>query len=162
MHSGDDSALRAAVDAAHKVPLPTSVTTPQDAAALGHLWLSRVLKQACYGVGQCLGIEACSYYACTMQDSKSVADEACRPPYFCPVDLAKLYYGIRPALQVPFEALPFLQHCQEDPDDKDEYGRMRYLALLEWCEARQGSGPVDSHAAWLRGVLGLKEDWRAV
>ena len=54
------------------------------------LWLSRVCRTASHELGHCLGIDHCVYYACAMQGTASLAEDARQPPYLCPVDLAKV------------------------------------------------------------------------
>lgn len=54
------------------------------------LWLSRVCKTASHELGHCAGMDHCVYYACIMQGTAGLAEDARQPPYLCPVDLAKL------------------------------------------------------------------------
>lgn len=54
------------------------------------LWLGRVCKTASHELGHCFGIDHCVYYACIMQGSASLAEDARQPPYLCPVDEAKV------------------------------------------------------------------------
>ncbi|EJD48190.1 hypothetical protein AURDEDRAFT_43611, partial [Auricularia subglabra TFB-10046 SS5] len=54
------------------------------------LWLSRICRTASHELGHCLGLDHCVYYACAMQGTASVAEDARQPPYLCPVDLTKL------------------------------------------------------------------------
>lgn len=58
--------------------------------ALSGLWLSRVYKTASHELGHCFGIDHCVYYACVMQGSASLAEDARQPPDVCPVEEAKL------------------------------------------------------------------------
>lgn len=54
------------------------------------LWLGRVCKTAAHEVGHCFGMDHCVYYACAMQGTASLAEDARQPPYLCPVDLVKM------------------------------------------------------------------------
>lgn len=55
-----------------------------------HLWLSRVCKTATHELGHCFGMDHCCYYACLMQGTCGLAEDARQPPYLCPVDERKL------------------------------------------------------------------------
>ncbi|KAF2153489.1 hypothetical protein K461DRAFT_321136 [Myriangium duriaei CBS 260.36] len=63
------------------------VSSPQ---YLSSLWLWRVCRTASHELGHCLGMDHCVYYACIMQGTASVAEDARQPPYLCPVDDAKI------------------------------------------------------------------------
>ncbi|KAF2815828.1 uncharacterized protein BDZ99DRAFT_457782 [Mytilinidion resinicola] len=84
-HAG--SPLRAAI-AAHTAlpPLSSSV----DPVTLTGLWLGRICRTASHEVAHCFGIGHCTYYACNMQGSASIREDARQAPYLCPVDWAKL------------------------------------------------------------------------
>ncbi|KAL4877838.1 hypothetical protein BJY04DRAFT_230439 [Aspergillus karnatakaensis] len=56
----------------------------------GSLWLYRTVRTVSHELSHCLGLDHCVYYACIMQGSASVAEDARQPPYLCPVDLAKV------------------------------------------------------------------------
>jgi archaemetzincin len=60
---------------------PTGVST---------LWLSRLCRTASHELGHCLGIGHCIYYACAMQGSATICEDARQPPYLCPVCEAKV------------------------------------------------------------------------
>jgi archaemetzincin len=93
------------------------------------LWLGRICRTASHELGHCFGIAHCVYYACSMQGSASVCEDARQPPYLCPVDLAKVV-------------------CATSSSAEG-----RYRALLAFCER---DGLRDSlffapYAAWMRG-----------
>ena len=97
-----------------------------------NLWLGRVCRTASHELGHCFGIDHCVFYACSMQGTSSIQEDARQPPYICPVDLAKL----REATGV---------------------GEMeRYEALEGFCsrfEGGKGDLFFSSFAAWLRARL---------
>ncbi|KAL9576965.1 MAG: hypothetical protein Q9212_006682 [Teloschistes hypoglaucus] len=49
------------------------------------LHLIRASLTAAHELGHCFGIDHCVYYACCMQGSASLAEDARQPPYLCPV-----------------------------------------------------------------------------
>jgi archaemetzincin len=81
------SAIQAAVTT--HTSLPSPVTSPST-GTLNGLWLGRVCRTASHEIGHCLGIDHCVYYACLMQGTANVCEDARQPPFLCPVDLAKL------------------------------------------------------------------------
>ncbi|CAG8905553.1 unnamed protein product [Penicillium egyptiacum] len=100
------------------------------------LWLGRVCRTASHELGHCFGIAHCVYYACSMQGTASISEDARQPPYLCPVDLAKLL------CTTPTSA------------------SQRYQALLAFCER---PGNSDTHffgpfATWIRSRLGQIKD----
>ncbi|KAK5653235.1 hypothetical protein OQA88_9134 [Cercophora sp. LCS_1] len=54
------------------------------------LWVSRVVRTVAHELGHCFCLAHCSYYACVMQSTTSVAEDVRQPPYLCPVCLAKV------------------------------------------------------------------------
>lgn len=79
--------MRAALSAHMSLP---SLEKVPSAAALSGLWLGRVCRTASHELGHCFGIAHCNYYACSMQSTASIVEDARQPPYLCPVDLAKV------------------------------------------------------------------------
>jgi archaemetzincin len=95
------------------------------------LWLGRMCRTASHELGHCFGIAHCVYYACSMQGTASICEDARQPPYLCPVDLAKV-----------------LSATSSSASE-------RYRALLVFCERPEN---LDTHffgpfAAWIRGRL---------
>jgi len=80
------SPMQAAVSAHNALP---SLEASPSAALLSGLWLGRVCRTASHELGHCFGIGHCVYYACSMQGSASIIEDARQPPYLCPVDLVK-------------------------------------------------------------------------
>ncbi|KAJ6087137.1 hypothetical protein N7467_006051 [Penicillium canescens] len=101
------------------------------ARQLNDLWLGRVCRTASHELGHCFGIDHCVYYACAMQGTASIAEDARQPPYLCPVDLAKVLHA-----------------TSASASD-------RYKALLEFCDrpAHRKSYLFKPFAAWIRSRL---------
>ena len=119
--------LEAAISVHRSSLLMTNLTL----SSLSTLWLGRVCRTASHELGHCFGIEHCMYYACAMQSTASMSEDAAQPPYLCPVDLAKVL------------------HATSDNAIR------RYNALLAFCEkpVNQESPFFLSFAAWIRGRL---------
>jgi len=100
------------------------------------LWLSRVCRTAGHEIGHCFGIGHCVYYACSMQSTASVIEDARQPPYLCPVDLEKI-----------------LNATGANVID-------RYEAILEFCEKLGEAHLFAAYGAWIRhrmrGIAGRK------
>ncbi|TKA66139.1 hypothetical protein B0A55_09792 [Friedmanniomyces simplex] len=102
------------------------VTAKQSRRHLELLWLSRVCKTASHELGHCFGIDHCTYYACVMQGTAGLSEDARQPPYVCPVDTAKLLTAT----------------------GADEMDWLR--ALLNFCERFGEDALFAAFAAWLR------------
>lgn len=100
-------------------------------ASLSALWLGRVCRTTSHELGHCFGIDHCMYYACSMQGTASVGEDASQPPYLCPVDLAKV---LRATSTIAID---------------------RYHALLSFCEKPHTKNEhiFAPFAAWIRGRL---------
>ncbi|KAK2795872.1 hypothetical protein FQN51_000355 [Onygenales sp. PD_10] len=96
---------------------------------LSGLWLGRVCRTASHELGHCFGIDHCMYYACSMQGSASLAEDARQPPYLCLIDLAKM-----------------LQATGSTAEE-------RYLALLSFCTKHQETHLFAAYGAWISGRL---------
>ncbi|KAI9790115.1 MAG: hypothetical protein M1835_001210 [Candelina submexicana] len=120
--------LEAAVSAHAALPSLNSKNLPVE--VLSGLWLGRVCRTASHELGHCFGIAHCVYYACVMQGSASLTEDARQPPYLCPVDLAKL-----------------LRATGADAIE-------RYRALLAFCNEHTETHLFVAFAAWLNGQLG--------
>ena len=92
------------------------------------LYLSRVCRTASHELAHCLGIDHCVYYACCMQGSASLAEDARQPPYLCPVDLAKVVDATSADVGKRYERL--LGFC-----NKRREGQM-FAAFGAWLTAR--------------------------
>ena len=98
-------------------------------ASLSALYLSRICRTASHELGHCFGIDHCVFYACSMQGSASLTEDARQPPYLCPVDLAKV-----------------LQATGADIDH-------RYRALLAFCKNHGDTSCFDAFGAWIEKRL---------
>lgn len=86
----DHSTLTRATDDDADTPLQAAFTASDPPLSLPNLFLSRLARTASHELGHCLGIDHCVFYACIMQGSASLAEDARQPPYLGPVDVAKL------------------------------------------------------------------------
>jgi archaemetzincin len=118
--------LKAAVLAHNILPSLNSSPSP---TVLSGLWLGRVCRTASHELGHCFGIAHCVYYACSMQGSASIIEDARQPPYLCPVDLAKVLKAT-------------------GADVKE-----RYEALVSFCDQHKDAHLFAGYGAWIRGRL---------
>ncbi|KAF7957671.1 hypothetical protein EAE96_003244 [Botrytis aclada] len=106
--------------------LYVSPTVSED--ALSGLFLSRICRTASHELGHCFGIAHCPYYACCMQGSASIQEDARQPPYLCPVDLKKVVTATGADVRERYEAL--LGFCQR-------HGSAHmFVAFGEWIRGR--------------------------
>ena len=118
--------IHAAVSAHASLP---SLNSAPSITALSGLWLGRVCRTASHELGHCFGIGHCGYYACSMQGTASIIEDARQPPYLCPVDLVKV-----------------LKATGADQND-------RYKGLLAFCERNQETHLFAAYGAWIRARL---------
>lgn len=104
----DITLLHAAVQAINSLPKFDSL--PPSSLTLQHLFLNRICRTAAHELGHCFGIDHCVYYACSMQGSASLSEDARQPPYLCPVDLAKVLAATNSSEKERYEAL--LAFCE--------------------------------------------------
>lgn len=114
------SAMHSAVDALQHLAVR------KDLVQLSNLWLGRVCKTASHELGHCFGMDHCVYYACVMQGTSGLTEDAGQPPYLCPVDLAKLFR---------------VTGADEKAHD---------TALLAFCERWRHDKLLAAFAAWLK------------
>ncbi|KAF7874954.1 hypothetical protein EAF04_002128 [Stromatinia cepivora] len=110
---------------------PLSFHLPKN--TLQELYLSRLCRIASHELGHCFGIAHCVYYACCMQGSASIIEDARQPPYLCPVDLKKVVMATGTDV------------------------RGRYEALLRFCGEHEGAHMFLAFGAWIRARLGQME-----
>ena len=79
--------------AAHKTHFATPPKDLSPSLLLPGLWLSRLCRTTSHELGHCFGIEHCQSFACVMQASASIAEDARQPPYLCPECLAKVLHA---------------------------------------------------------------------
>ena len=114
------SPLHAAVAAYSALPHKFSLLTG--------LWLGRVCRTASHELGHCFGLDHCVYYACAMQGSASLPEDARQPRYLCPVDLAKLLQATGTTAEQRYQAL--VEFCNQHGDSQ------LFIAYGAWIRAR--------------------------
>lgn len=122
------SPIQAAISAHHG--LRPNYSSPED---YHNLWLARVCRTASHELGHCFGMDHCVYYACVMQSTASLAEDARQPPYLCPVDLAKL---------VRATGASEIEHC---------------TALQKFCSTQVHTSMFAALGAWAKARLGQLE-----
>lgn len=120
--SPDSSPLRQAVAAWQSLPAPTAGNE------LRNLWLGRLCKTASHELGHCFGMDHCVYYACIMQGTAGLTEDACQPPYLCPVDLAKVLMAT--GTNEATWARSMLRFCERFSNDR------MLVALSAWLKGR--------------------------
>ncbi|KAF2249370.1 hypothetical protein BU26DRAFT_540644 [Trematosphaeria pertusa] len=134
--------MRAAITATSALSSPP--TTVEDLRAL---WLSRIARTASHELGHCLGMGHCVYYACNMQSTGGLREDARQPPYLCPVCEAKVGWAVACELQRGGE------------EDRKNWVMERGKALGEWCKKWHGVGMWEGLRAWLEArdkLVGIK------
>lgn len=140
-------------------PLSTSATAlvlynnpNQQSASSSSLYLARICRTASHELGHCFGFEHCIYYACIMQGSASLAEDARQPPYLCPVDLAKLKQAVCLKKEKKTK--------KREEQDGEEWVEERYRALERFCsrmregDGKEGTGGFwDAFSIWIKGRL---------
>jgi len=122
------TAMAAAVAAHCRLKKPTSTED------LSNVWLGRVCKTGSHELGHCFGLDHCIYYACLMQGTTGLSEDAGQPPYLCPVDSAKLTRATGAVYEI----------------ERDK-------ALLGFCEKFGKDRLFSAFAAWLRFRLDEEE-----
>ncbi|KAL4951359.1 hypothetical protein BDW69DRAFT_196528 [Aspergillus filifer] len=92
-------------------------------------WLYRTLRTISHEICHCFGLDHCVYYACIMQGSARLAEDARQPPYLCPVDLAKVLAATGATLTERDEKL--LAICERD----DLNGESGFMTFAGWLRA---------------------------
>lgn len=126
-------------------------------ASFSSLYLARICRTASHELGHCFGFEHCIYFACIMQGSASLAEDARQPPYLCPVDLAKLKHAVLFKKEKKNKK-------KEDKDKDEQDGEVwvleRYRALERFCirmrerDGEEGIGGFwGAFSTWIKGRL---------
>lgn len=135
----DDNAALSPMHAAlsaHLSPFPSPSSSFRDHSTLlktlhSSLWLGRISRTASHELGHCFGIAHCVSYACVMQGTASIIEDARQPLYLCPIDLAKVLYATGMSERGWYGALlGFCQKCQD--------GGQLWRAFGRWIEGRVG------------------------
>lgn len=134
-------ALRCAVDAATAWARGT-VAGQEGAAAL---WFSRLARTASHEIGHCFALAHCVYYACAMQSTAGLGEDARQPPYLCPVCEAKLSHAIA------------VERLGGGELEREAWVRGRCVAVQGFCEQMrergEGSAMWSGLEAWSRERL---------
>ena len=101
--------------------------------AYAGLWLGRFCRTASHELGHCFGMDHCTYYACVMQGTASMAEDMRQPPYMCPVDLTKLLHTTGVTVEEHHQAL--LRYCSKF---KDQRGALFWTPFAAWLTERLG------------------------
>ncbi|KAL0934353.1 Archaemetzincin-2 [Colletotrichum truncatum] len=130
--------MGAAISESKKVLVPK---TKKDQRGM---WFSRVARTAAHELGHCFGLDHCVYYACVMQGTGGLGEDARQPPYFCPVCEAKLMYGLGEMGVV--EGGKFGKW--EEARDK-EVLKERVEIMWGFCQGWKGVGMFAGFGEWL-------------
>ncbi|KAF4921115.1 Archaemetzincin-2 [Colletotrichum viniferum] len=132
------TALGAAINAAKKVVVPK---TKEDQRGL---WFSRVARTAAHELGHCFGMDHCVYYACVMQGTAGLGEDARQPPYLCPVCEARVAYGLGEMGVVEGgKGGRWVEGRQREVE------RERMEAMRAFCEGWKGVGMFAGYWGWL-------------
>ena len=141
--------------------LLSSTSAPISASTLH---LSRLARTASHELCHCFGIGHCVCYACVMQSSASLAEDARQPPYLCPIDSRKLMEAMGELRHDERTCRKSVMSPQEWEEFQGKWTRERYVALrgvcLRWARpdaqtdrgAEEG-GMLAGFAAWSDGVV---------
>ncbi|KAL4796066.1 hypothetical protein BDV19DRAFT_378325 [Aspergillus venezuelensis] len=64
-----------------------------------------LIRTTTHELSHCFGLGHHTYYACLMQGSGSLSENLRQPPYFCPVDLAKVLSATKTSVEERYRAL---------------------------------------------------------
>lgn len=70
------------------------------------------------------------YYACVMQGSSSLSEDARQPPYLYPVDLAKILRATGTTVTLRYLAL--LAHCERPENKETQF----FSTFAAWIDSR--------------------------
>ncbi|KAK2751846.1 Archaemetzincin-2 [Colletotrichum kahawae] len=136
------TALGAAINAAKKVVVPK---TKEDQRGL---WFSRVARTAAHELGHCFGMDHCVYYACVMQGTAGLGEDARQPPYLCPGCEARVVYGLG-----EMGVVEGGNGGRWAEGRKMEVERERMEAMRAFCEGWKGVGMFAGYWGWLEERL---------
>jgi archaemetzincin len=127
---------------------PESPVTPKRSAQLSNnelasLYLARVCRTASHELGHCFGIDHCVYYACIMQGSASLAEDARQPPDLCAVDLAKVLSATGVSAKTRYQALAavgkrFARRCEIEAKARGDTNAGFWGEYMRWLDRAMG------------------------
>jgi archaemetzincin len=143
--------MHSAMAAASTVPIPTGKS------ALEGLWFSRVARTASHELGHCFGMAHCVYYACNMQSTGGMKEDARQPPYFCPVCIAKLGW----AICIEFKESGITEPRGVMGKKVKDWEKKRYGLMSGFCgeKGRECVAMWKGLGAWAEGVLSDRQQW---
>jgi archaemetzincin len=132
------SPLQAALRAHNNLPSISHATfSSRSLPALSALYLARLCRTSAHELGHCLGLDHCVYYACSMQGTASLTEDARQPMYLCPIDLRKVLSAV----------------SKQATDSEDMRMKRRYEALAKFCTRFRHGQIFAAFGAWLEGRL---------
>lgn len=127
-----DTPLHAAVQVHAKLQKDLSARSNSEWT---ELWLGRLCKTASHELGHCFGMDHCVHYACIMQGTTSLAEDARQPPYLCPIDERKVFFADGGA------------------DAMETNRKGHYEALRKFCEKHKDTELFVAFGAWLTAKM---------
>lgn len=115
-------------------------STPKTKADWDALWLARACVVTVHEFGHCIGIAHCTYYACAMQGTASVAEDTQQPPYLCPVCSSQVSYSIAVEPVLKAEKLGVVQDRERRRIELDREWTLGQYTALKHFAAKKGGG----------------------
>ena len=139
------------IGAAVEAATPFVISRPSQCS---RLFLARFCRTVSHEMGHCLSIDHCVYYACVMQGTATIAEDARQPPYLCPVCLEKVSAGLSPLL----EKVSNEENVErkkgadgkriEEVELQKRWVKERYEAIVKMCGEFEIVGMFAAWKAW--------------
>ncbi|KAK2025921.1 hypothetical protein LX32DRAFT_40625 [Colletotrichum zoysiae] len=142
------TAMGAAVEASRAVLVPRPAPKRSRDGDLKGLWFARVARTAAHEIGHCLGMDHCVYYACVMQGTGGLGEDARQPPYLCPVCEDKVLWGLG-----EMGVVEGGRGGKWREGRRSAVERERMEAMRGFCELWKGVGMFAGYAGWLDARL---------